>query len=64
VKKINNKTAQDMKMEIETIKKTQTEGILEMEDIRKRRGIIDPIITNGIQRIEKRIVVIEDIIEN
>jgi hypothetical protein len=27
-----NKTVQDLKMEIEAIKKTQTEGILEMEN--------------------------------
>ena len=30
-----NKTVQDLKMEIEAIKKTQTEGILEMENLRK-----------------------------
>jgi hypothetical protein len=30
-----NKTVQDLKMEIETIKKTQTEGILEMENLGK-----------------------------
>ena len=35
VKEIN-KTVQDLKMEIEAIKKTQTEGILEMENLGKR----------------------------
>lgn len=33
-----NKTVQDLKMEAEAIKKTQTEGILEMEDLGKRTG--------------------------
>jgi len=28
-----NKTLQDLKMEIEAIKKTQTEGILEMQNL-------------------------------
>jgi hypothetical protein len=30
-----NNTVQDLKMEIEATKKTQTEGILEMENLRK-----------------------------
>jgi hypothetical protein len=30
-----NKSVQDMKMEIEAIKKTQTEAILEMENLEK-----------------------------
>jgi hypothetical protein len=33
-----NYIVQEMKMEIETIKKTQTEEILEVENIGKRRG--------------------------
>jgi hypothetical protein len=33
-----NKTVQDVKMEIEAIKKRQTEAILEMENLGKRIG--------------------------
>ena len=40
-----NKTVQDLKMEIEAIKKTQTEGILEMENLGKRTGTTDASIT-------------------
>ena len=47
VKKMN-KTVQDLKMEIEAIKKIQTEGILEMENLGKRTGTIDSVITNRI----------------
>lgn len=36
-----NKTVQDLKMEIEAIKKTQTEGVLEMGNLGKRTGIED-----------------------
>ena len=32
-----NKTVQDLKIEIEAIKKTQTEGILEMENLGKEQ---------------------------
>ena len=43
-----NKTVQDLKMEIEAIKKTQTEGILEMESQGKRMETIDANNTNRI----------------
>ena len=33
-----NKTIQDLKIEIEAIKKTQTEGILEKENLFKKTG--------------------------
>ena len=36
-----NKTVQDLKMEIEAIKKTQTEGILEMENLGKKTETTD-----------------------
>jgi uncharacterized protein YlxW (UPF0749 family) len=36
-----NKTIQDLKMEIETIKKSQMETTLEVENLGKRWGIID-----------------------
>jgi prefoldin subunit 5 len=50
-----NKAIQDLKMEIETIKKSQRETTLELENLRKRSGVIDASITNRIQEIEERI---------
>jgi prefoldin subunit 5 len=50
-----NKTIQDLKMEMETIKKSQREITLEIENLGKRSGIIDASITNRIQEIEERI---------
>jgi prefoldin subunit 5 len=58
-----NKTIQDLKMEIETIKKSQRETTLEIENLGKRSGVIDASITNRIQEIE-RISGAEDTIEN
>ena len=51
-------------MEIETIKKSQREITLEMENIGKRSGVIDASITNRIQEIEERISDAENTIEN
>ena len=50
IKQVNkiNKTVQDLKMEIEAIKKTQTEGILEIENLEKRTGRTYATITNRI----------------
>ena len=59
-----NKTIQDLKMEIETIKKSQRETTLELENLGKRSGVIDASITNRIQEIEERISGAEDTIEN
>ena len=56
-----NKTIQDLKMEIEAIKKTQVEATLEMENLGKRTGTTDASITNRIQEMEERISGIEDI---
>ena len=42
-------------METETIKKSQRDTILEIENIGKRSGIIDASITNRIQETEERI---------
>jgi hypothetical protein len=42
-------------MEIELLKKTQTEEILEMENIGKRRGTTDATITNRIQEMEENL---------
>ena len=51
-------------MEIETIKKSQRETTLEIENLGKRSGVIDASITNRIQEIEERISGAEDTIEN
>jgi len=59
-----NKTSQDLKMEIETIKKSQREITLEIENLGKRSVVIDASITNGIQKIEGRISGAEDTIES
>jgi hypothetical protein len=55
-----NKTIQDLKMEEETMKKSQRETTLELENLGKRSGIIDVSITNRIQEIEERISDAED----
>jgi predicted nucleic acid-binding Zn-ribbon protein len=50
-----NKTIQDLKMEIETIMKSQRESALEIENLGKRSGVIDARITERIQEIESQI---------
>jgi chromosome segregation ATPase len=59
-----NKTIQDIKMEIETIKKSQRETALGLENLGKRSGVIQASITNRIQEVEERISGAEDTIEN
>jgi hypothetical protein len=61
--KETNKTIQDLKMEIETIYKSQRETTLELENLGKRSGVIDVNITNRIQEIEERISSAEDTIK-
>ncbi|KAL6056636.1 hypothetical protein STEG23_020363 [Scotinomys teguina] len=56
-------TVQDLKTEIEAIKKKQTERRLEIENLSKRTGTTDANITNRIQEMEDRISGIEDTIE-
>ena len=51
-------------MKVETIKKSQSVTILEIENLEKRSGVIDASITNRIQEIEERISGTEDTIEN
>jgi predicted nucleic acid-binding Zn-ribbon protein len=51
-----NKTIQDLKREVETIKKMQKETALEMETLGKKSGTIDASISNRIQETEKRIL--------
>jgi hypothetical protein len=52
--KVLNKTIQNLKMEVETIKKTKKETTLEIEILGKRSGVIDVIISNRIQEIESQ----------
>ena len=52
-----------MKTEIGVIKKTQTKGILERENLGKWTGNTDAGITNRIQDMEERISGVEDMIE-
>ena len=49
-----NKIIQDLKMEVETIRKSQRKTNLETKNLGKRSGVIDASITNRIQEIEKR----------
>ena len=59
-----NKSIQDLKREIETIKKTQRETILEIETLQKKSRTIDASISNIIQEMEERISGGEDPIGN
>ena len=59
-----NKTIQDLKIEVETIKKLQGKTTLEIDKLRKRSGTIDASVTNRIQKIEERKSGTEDTIEN
>jgi hypothetical protein len=58
------KTIQDLKSEIETIKKTQCVTTLEIETLGNKSGIIDESISNRIQEKEERILGAEVSIEN
>jgi hypothetical protein len=51
-------------MEVETIKKTQSEATLEIETLGKKSGTINWSISNRIQEMEERISGTEDSIEN
>jgi uncharacterized coiled-coil protein SlyX len=59
-----NKTIQGLKMEVETMNKTQRERNLEIEALGKKSGTIDLSISNRIQELEERISGAEDSIEN
>ena len=61
--KVLNKVIQDLKVEVETIKKTQMEANLEKENLGKRSGNRDASISNRIQEIEERISGVEDTLE-
>jgi hypothetical protein len=59
-----NKAIQDLKREVDTIKKTQSEAMLDIETLGKKSGTIDVLITNRIQEMQERISGAEDYIEN
>jgi septation ring formation regulator EzrA len=59
-----NKPVQDLKMEIETLKKTQNETTLEIENLGKRSGSQMQASPNRIQEIEEGISGIEDTLED
>jgi uncharacterized coiled-coil protein SlyX len=59
-----NKTTKALKMEVETMRKSQSERTLEIKNLGKRSWDIDASITNRIQEIEERISGAEDTIEN
>ena len=59
-----NKTTQDLKREVHTIKKTQSEATLEIEMLGKKSRTIDLSISNRVQEMEERISGTEDSIEN
>ena len=59
-----NKTILDLKREVDTIKKTQSEATLEIETLGKRYGTIHVSISNRIQEMEERISGAEDSIQN
>ena len=50
-----NKTLQNLKRKVETIKKTKSEATLEIEMLGKKSGTIDASISNRIQEMEERI---------
>jgi hypothetical protein len=58
-----NKTIQDLKIEVETIKKTQKETDLEIEILGKKSRNIDVSISNRIQEWKRKISGAEDSIE-
>ena len=59
-----NKTNQDLKREVDTIKKTHSEATVEIETLGKKSGTIDVSISNRIKEMEERISGAEDSIEN
>ena len=54
---------QDIKMEVETITKSQREKALDIENLIKKSGAVDLNINNRIQGIEERISDAEDTIK-
>jgi chromosome segregation ATPase len=59
-----NNNILDVKREVDTIKKTQSEAMLEIETLGEKSRTIDASISNRIQEIEERISGAEDSIDN
>ena len=59
-----SKTIQDLKSEVDTIKKPQSKATLEIEYLGKKSGTIDASISTRIQDMEERMSDAEDSIEN
>ena len=59
-----NKSILELKREVDIIKKTQNEAMLEIETLGKKSGTIDVSISNRIQEMKERISGTEDFIEN
>jgi hypothetical protein len=59
-----SKTILDLKREVDTIKKTKSETMLEIKTLGKKSGTIDASISNRMQEIEERISGAEDSIGN
>nr|AAY88223.1 nucleic acid binding protein [Rattus norvegicus] len=57
------KQLKELKMEIEAIKKEHMETTLDIENQKKRQGVVDTSFTNRIQEMEERISGAEDSIE-
>ena len=49
-----NKTIKDLKIEVETIKKSQRETTLEIENLGKKSEVIDASISNRIEEVEEK----------
>ena len=58
-----NKTAQDIRVDRELIKKTQTERNLEIKHLGTRTGTAKENFTNRLQKIVERMSCTEDMIE-
>ena len=59
-----NKTILDIRREVDTIKKTRSEAMLEIENLGKKSRTIDASISHRIQDMEERISGAENSIEN
>ena len=59
-----NQTIQDLKVEVKTIKKSQRETSLVIENLGKNPGVMDARINNRIQEIEERTSGAQGTIEN
>lgn len=55
-----NKILEDLKMEIEGINRTQTEGILEVKNLVKQAETTETLFTDRIEEMEDRVSGTED----